>query len=93
MGVENLSILHSANRGGEKQIHVLVKNGRGATRTTITFNVAGKDYTQHVVLEPGEHRHVSTPHEETGRRWVVVTASGWGFEASKWLDLDASESF
>ncbi len=93
MSVENLSILHSANRGGERQIHVLVVNGSGVTSATINFSIEGKDHYEYVVLEPGERRNVSISHTEAGRCWVVVTASGCSLETSKRLDLDASESF
>jgi len=93
MSVENLSILHSANCGGERQIHVLVENGSGVTRTTINFSIEGKDHHEFVILEPGERRSVSISHAEVGFRRVVVTASGCGLETVKKLDLDASESF
>jgi hypothetical protein len=93
MSVENLKFLHSANRGGERQIHVLVENGSGVTRTTINFSIEGKEHYEYVILEPGEKRSVSISHAEAGRRFVAVTASGCSLETSKKLDLDASESF
>jgi len=93
MSVENLSVLHSANRGGERQIHILVANGSDVTRTTINFSIEGKDHHEFVILEPGERRSVSISHAEVGLRRVVVTASGCGLETEKKLDLDAVESF
>lgn len=93
MGLENLSLLHSFNRGGVRQLNVVVSNGTGVTSITVDFNIDGKHYFEHVTLESGERRSVGTSHREGGRRFVVVKASGFDYETSKWLDLDALESF
>jgi hypothetical protein len=93
MKVENLGVLHSVKSGSERQVHVLVRNGRGPTETTIHFDIGGKKYSQCVALEPNEVKNVSTTHEEKGRCKVVVTASGSLVKTSKKLDLDAPESF
>ncbi len=91
--VTSLSNLRSTNSGGQRKVFVTVANDAQAGQTSLDFLIAGANHTKDVPLGVNETTEVEMPHQKTGSGFVVVTASGSQAATSKFLDLDAPNSF